>query len=84
MNNDVFCDVAPCGFNLNRRVGGMSRLHLQGKSHNSAFTVNNSLTHFLARVISSALKMETTYSSETLICNKPISQYIPEGGILQI
>jgi hypothetical protein len=83
MKNDVFCDVAPCGFNLTGRFGGMSRLHLQGRRHNSAFTVNR-LTYFLARVITSALKLEAICSSETSVCNKTIRPHIPEDGILQV
>jgi hypothetical protein len=40
------------------------------------------LTLILACVISSALKMEATSSSETLVYNKTIWRHIPEGGIL--
>jgi hypothetical protein len=44
--------------------------------------VNNRLTLFLVRVISSTLKMEATLSSETSVYNKPTRRHIPEDGIL--
>jgi hypothetical protein len=31
MKNAVFWDVAPCRYYVNRRLGGMYRLHLQGR-----------------------------------------------------
>jgi hypothetical protein len=37
---------------------------------------------FLAHIISSILKMETTRSSETSHYNKPTLRHIPEDGIL--
>jgi hypothetical protein len=30
LKNAVFCDVAPCGFIIDRRFGVTCRLHLQG------------------------------------------------------
>jgi hypothetical protein len=36
MKNAVFWDVAPCGFNMNRRFGGACRLHLQGERNNAS------------------------------------------------
>jgi hypothetical protein len=47
-------------------------------------SVSNRLTLFLAGVISSVLKMETTRSSETSMYNEPTWRYIPEDGILHI
>jgi hypothetical protein len=38
---------------------------------------------FVARVISSTLKMEATRSSETSAYNEPTWRHIPEDGILQ-
>jgi hypothetical protein len=40
------------------------------------------LTLFLARVISSTLKMEATRSSAISVYNKPTRRHIPENGIL--
>jgi hypothetical protein len=71
--NTVFWAVALCGFIINRRLGGMCHLHLQGSNH---------LTLSLARVISSILKMEATRSSETSVYTKPTRRHIPEEGIL--
>jgi hypothetical protein len=46
-------------------------------------SVNNRPSNtFLARVISSTLKMEATRFSETSVCNKPTWRHIPEDGIL--
>jgi hypothetical protein len=50
--------------------------HLQTES------VNNSLTLFLAFVISCTLKMEATRSSETSVHIKPTRLHIPEDDIL--
>jgi hypothetical protein len=66
MKNSVLWDVAPCGFIINRRFGGVFRLHLQGR------------TLFLARVISSTLNMEAARSSETSVYNTPTRCHIPE------
>jgi hypothetical protein len=41
-------------------------------------SVSYLLTLFLPRVISSTLKMVTTYSSETSVYNKPTRRHIPE------
>jgi hypothetical protein len=41
MKNAVFWDVAPCGYCVNRRFGGMYRLHLQPPAH-----VGSSLADF--------------------------------------
>jgi hypothetical protein len=35
MKNAVFWDVVPCGFIINRRLGGTCCLHLQGKRNNA-------------------------------------------------
>jgi hypothetical protein len=45
--------------------------HQGSLSRNSSQSVSYCLTHFLARVISSILKMEATRSSETLVYIKP-------------
>jgi hypothetical protein len=49
---------------------------------NRHLSVVNRLTLFLARVISSTLKMEAKRSSETLVHNKPTLRHIPEDDIL--
>jgi hypothetical protein len=54
--NAVFWDLAPCGFIINRCFEGTFRLQ----------SVSYRLTIFLARVISSTLKMEAKRSSETV------------------
>jgi hypothetical protein len=36
MNNDVFWDLAPCGFIINLRFGRTCRLHLQGRINNAS------------------------------------------------
>jgi hypothetical protein len=82
MKNAVFWDVAPYGFNINRRFGGTCRLYFQGRRNNTSQSVSNRLTLFLACVISSVLRMEATCSSETSVYNKPTGRHIPEGGIL--
>jgi hypothetical protein len=66
--------VALFGFVINRHFGGTCSLHLQVRC--------NFLTHFLARVISYALKMEVTCSSETSVYNKLTRRHIPKDGIL--
>jgi hypothetical protein len=66
MKNAVFWDVAPCGCIINRRFGGTS----PPNSPNFSQSVSNRLTRFLARVISSTLKMEATCSCETSVYNK--------------
>jgi hypothetical protein len=58
MNNNVFRDVAPCGFIINRRFGGTRRLNVQSSYR---------LTLFNSHFISSTLKMEKTRSSETSV-----------------
>jgi hypothetical protein len=87
MKNAVFSEVAPGGFMINRRFRGMCRLHLQGRRkkrewgkvlHGNYYH----LTLFLARVISSTLKMEATCSSETSVYNKPTWHRIAEDSIL--
>jgi hypothetical protein len=60
--NAAFCNVAPCGFIISRRL-----YHL---------------TRFLAHIIYSTLKMQTTRSAETPIYNKPTRHHIPESDIL--
>jgi hypothetical protein len=44
-------------------------------------SVSFRLTLFLARVISSILKIDETRSSETSVYNKPTRRHIPEDGI---
>jgi hypothetical protein len=44
--------------------------------------VSSLLTTFLARVISSTLKMEVTRSSETSVYNKPTRRHIAEDAIV--
>jgi hypothetical protein len=77
----VFWDVEPCGFNINRRFGGTCCIQLQGRRNNANKSVN-SLTLFLARVISSALEMQETRSSETSVYIKHTRCHIPEDDIL--
>jgi hypothetical protein len=36
MKNAIFWDVVLCGFIINRRFGGMCRLHLQGRRNNAS------------------------------------------------
>jgi hypothetical protein len=36
MKNAILWDVAPCGFIINRRFGGMCRLHLHGIRNNAS------------------------------------------------
>jgi hypothetical protein len=69
--------MTPCGFTIDRRFGGTCRFHIQGRRNNSS----DRLTIFLARVISSTLKMEATRSTETSVYNKPTRRHIPEDGI---
>jgi hypothetical protein len=72
MNVAIFWDITPCSPYVN---------------HVYMFTcesVSYHLTLFLARVISSTLKMEATRSSDTSVYNKPTGRYIPEDGVLQI
>jgi hypothetical protein len=59
--------VAPCGSVINRRFGATCRLHKP----------------FLARVISSTLRLEATRYSETSAYNRSTRRHIPEGGILR-
>jgi hypothetical protein len=47
-------------------------------------SVSNRLTLFFSRIISFALKMEATHSSETSVRIKPTWRHIPEDGILHI
>jgi hypothetical protein len=70
--------VALCKLNINRRFGGSCRLQLQIKK-----ACSNRLTIFVARDISSTLKMEAARSSETSVCNQPTKRRIPEDGILR-
>jgi hypothetical protein len=92
MKNAVFWDVAPCGFIINRRFGGKSRLHLLGTTNDASEekckTVANRLTTlrqpsniFQRSFFSSTLKIETTRSSETSVYNKLTQRHIPEDGI---
>jgi hypothetical protein len=37
MNNAVLCDVAPCGFTINRCFGRMCRLHLPDRMKDSSY-----------------------------------------------
>jgi hypothetical protein len=80
------------GLIRNRRFGGTCRLHLQGKINNasdekvSGLLVRYMLVAsnlFLPRIISSALNMEATRSSETSVYNKFTQRHIPENRILQ-
>jgi hypothetical protein len=67
MMDAVKWDVAPSGFIIN---------HCSGVPSDCNQSLGNRLTVFLARVISSALKMEETRSSETPVYNKPTWRYI--------
>jgi hypothetical protein len=99
MKHVVFWGVAPCGFTVRPRFGGTCCLHLQGiitqakkgvrrlvadcSSESTEGTVSNRRTLFLARVISSALKLETTRSFETSVYNKLTLHHITRDGFLQ-
>jgi hypothetical protein len=56
-----------------RILGFLDRTHLPGRRN-----IKKN-----AGVISTALKMETTLSSETSVYNKRTKRHIPEDGILQ-
>jgi hypothetical protein len=58
-----------------RRFGGTFRLHLQGRR-------NNASEKKVSLHVTSTLKMEAKYSSETSVYNKPTRRKIPEDGIL--
>jgi hypothetical protein len=66
MKNAVLLYVVPFGFVINRRFGGTCHLNHQGKRR-----------IFLARVISFALKMEATRTSEKSVHNKSTRPHIP-------
>jgi hypothetical protein len=71
MKNAVYWDVAPCRSCVNRRFGGMYRLHLQGiKISERGISVSR------------RLKMEAIRSSETSVHTRSTRQHIPEDGIL--
>jgi hypothetical protein len=36
LKNAMFWDMAPCGFNVDQRFGGMCPLHLQGRRSNAS------------------------------------------------
>jgi hypothetical protein len=72
-SRNSFWDVEQCGFILNRRFGETCRL----------LSVSYRLKLFLARVISSTLKMEGARSSETSVYNKPTWRHIPEERIIR-
>jgi hypothetical protein len=89
MKNAVFWDVAPCRSCVNRRFGGMYRLHLQGKKirergtsvkrcslQTTSVHAGSSLADF------STLMMEEIHSSETSVYTISTRRHIPEDGIL--
>jgi hypothetical protein len=67
--------LAPCGFIINRRFGGMCHLNFQGRRNNADEELR--LTLFLPRAISSTVMIEATRSSETPVYNKPTLHHIP-------
>jgi hypothetical protein len=90
MKNAVFWDVAPCRSFVNRRFGGIYRLHLQGRKIRERGTnvsrcslqppahAGSSLADFYT------LKMRPILSSETSVYKKSARHHIPEDGSLQI
>jgi hypothetical protein len=94
MNNAVFWDVTLCRIIINGRfmhwplVSPSDSLPLLPRFSSvlsvppyCCQSVSYRLTLFLARVISSTLKMEEARSSETSVYNKPTRRHIPEDGI---
>jgi hypothetical protein len=78
MKNAVFWDVALCRSCVNRRFGGMYRLHLQGRKirEQVAAHTGSLLTDF------STLKMEVIRSSKTSVHTRSTRRHIPEDSIL--
>jgi hypothetical protein len=88
MKNAVFWDLVSCGSCYKRRFGGKCRAHLQGRK-NPRDRNNVSILTFTSNVVSSSktlstLKMEATYSSETLVLIRPTRHHIAEDGSLQM
>jgi hypothetical protein len=86
MMSSIFWDITPCNpLKHNQCFGGMCRLHFKdqrirqarNKPGISACHIAFTLVSYLA--YSSALKMEATYSSETLVeFQRTTRRYIPE------
>jgi hypothetical protein len=74
MKNAVFWDVAPIRYCVNRRFGGMYRLHLQNIKIREQGT---SVSRWLQL-------MEAIYSSETSVYTISTRRHIPEDGILDV
>jgi hypothetical protein len=71
MKNAVFWDVAPCKSSVNRRFGGMYRLHLQGrKIRKRGIGVRGWLQTAAIR------------SSKTSVYTRYTRRHIPEDGIV--
>jgi hypothetical protein len=70
----IFWDMTPCSLlSSNRRLGGTYRLHLQDRR----------TLLVLAKIISSTLKMEAIYSSETSVATQQTTRrLIPEDDTL--
>jgi hypothetical protein len=79
MKSIIFWVMTPCSlFSCNRRFGGIYRLHLQGRRNNSA----SKQVCLLAEPVSSTLKMEAIYSSETSVATQQTIRHIPEDDTL--
>jgi hypothetical protein len=78
MKNAVFWDVVPCRSCVNRRLGGMYRLHLQGRKIGERGT---SVSKWLQLADFCTLKMEAIRSFETSVHTRSTRRHIPEDGI---
>jgi hypothetical protein len=88
MKDAVFWDVDPCRYFVNRRFGGMYRLHLQGIRNPRAMNQREQVYSYLLTLVHRSwiyytLKMEAIRFSETSVNKIYTRRHIPEDGILQ-